>query len=171
MGPATTPPLDADLRTLSELLWRYRDVLESIEYHLEVHGLLISAGADRWLGRAADHLSDGITDLTALDHRRADAVTRVAGPLGLEPGASLRELAARAPEPWGDILTDHATWLLPAMARLAEASARTRSSVTSGLARLHDALGALVPTGGATYDHAGRAVSSAGGSLLFDGRA
>jgi hypothetical protein len=166
------PTIDGELRSLGQLLWRYREKLEHVEFLLDVQHLLVANGRDRWLARAADQLRAAAEELADLDHQRSAVLGRVAFGLGRSGGLTLRELAEAAPPPWGDIFADHLSWFTAELARISDAALAARSSVEGGLAGVQQMLQALSGGGGQGYDHAGRRTAiAAAGSLFFDDRA
>jgi hypothetical protein len=168
-GMSTEP--GEGLRTLAQLLWSCREHLERIEFLLEVDLLLMENRRERWLARISDELRATTEDLVALDLRRTAATAEAAAHLGLDQPASLRDLADRAPQPWGDIFTDHARWFAQALVRIGAANQLTRSTAEQGLARVSELLNTIGGTRSTGYDHAGRAVAgTAGGSVFFDDR-
>lgn len=169
MGPST---LDDDLRSLGQLLWRYREHLEHVEFLLDVEHLLVTAGRDRWLARTADQLKAAAEDVAALDHERSHLLGQLALSLGRPGPLTLRQVVDAAPTPWGDIFADHLTWFTQEVRRISDAALQARSSLEGGLDRVQDVLRTLGGTGGSGYDHAGRAVASrTGNALFFDNRA
>jgi hypothetical protein len=169
---ASASAADDDLRQLGQLLWRYREQLEQLEFLLDVQRLLVANGRDRWLGRVVDQLDVAALELDVLEQQRAEVLHRVTARLGLPGQASLRDLVAHSPEPWADLLADHLVWFTREVARIAEVAQQARAVVGEGLAGVQDLLRNLKGGGGTGYGHDGRPVAHiAGGSLFFDDRA
>jgi hypothetical protein len=95
------------LSEVSTLLWQERQLLELLVFKLEEQQLLLAAGRTRWLALAADELDAVMEDLRHVELLRAIEVDATAAALGIEAGPSLAALAAAAPEPWDDLLTQH----------------------------------------------------------------
>jgi hypothetical protein len=166
------PRVDDDLRQLGQLLWRYREQFEQLEFLLDVQRLLAAGGSDRWLGRVVDLLDVAAADLHALEGRRVQLLGQLGPQLGLGSRPTLGELVARSPEPWGDLLADHLRWFTREVANLAALLEETRTVVAHGLAGVQHLLEQLRGSGGGGYDGGGRPVAHAtAGALLFDDRA
>jgi hypothetical protein len=95
------------LPQLSNLLWRERDLLELLLFKLEQEQLLLAAGKSRWIARATHEVEMVLEAIGQAELVRAAEVEAVARELSLPSETSLRELAAAAPAPWGDLLADH----------------------------------------------------------------
>lgn len=166
------PAVEDDLRRLCEVLWRYRQRLEDLEYLLDVQGLLVTNGRERWLARVVDQLEVTAAELHELEGQRSAAADRAAHGLGLVGRPTLREITAASPEPWATMLSDHLAWFTPQTGRLGQQIEALRSAVGDGLAGVQELLRGLRRSGGVGYDHGGRPVAHAGASsLLFDDRA
>lgn len=164
--------VDDDFKHLGQLLWHYRQALTEVEYLLDVQDLLVTAGRERWLSRAADHLRGAVDGLAALDAERSEVVRRVAAGLAVSPTTTLGGLASIAPDPWSEILADHVAWFNLQLQVVGDAVARTRSSVEGGLDHISDLLRTLAGAADSGYDAGGRRVAvPAATSLLFDDRA
>jgi len=131
-GAAT--PLAGILGDLSRMLWEQRELIELLEYRLEVQQLLTIAGR-------ADRLPLAIADLEALMERirmsedvRLGVVAECAVLLGLGVRSSLRDLSGVAPEPWNFVLQDHQTALLQLVASTEELAATNRELAAKGIA-------------------------------------
>ena len=148
------------MQRLSQVLWRERELLENLQYALEVEQLILASGRSGWLLRAATDVEGVLGDLRRTEVMRAVAADQVAAGLGLAPNPSLKELATRVGEPWGEILTDHREAFL-AMTRSITALADTnRDLITSGYRSARETLLAMDDaTDGYTAD--GTAVVSA----------
>lgn len=95
------------LGSLSDLLWRERDLLESLRYRLEVEHLLLAAGRTELLAVAVREVDDVLALIRTAELGRAVEVAAAATALGLPEGASLLDLATAAPAPWDGILLEH----------------------------------------------------------------
>ncbi len=89
---------------VSEMLWRERRLLELLLFKLEEEQMVLAAGRNRWLAHATRELETVFEEINIAELERAVSVNAAARWLGLESGASLRELAAVAPEPWDRLL-------------------------------------------------------------------
>jgi hypothetical protein len=95
------------LREVSAILWRERHLLELLLFKLDEEQLVLAAGRTRWLPRATREVEMVLEEMRQTELERAVEVSRLAVDLGLPAGASLRQLADAAPEPWEGILTEH----------------------------------------------------------------
>jgi len=95
------------MEKLSLILWRERELLESLLFKLETERLVLAAGRERWLARAAREVESVLAAIRETEVLRAVAADEAAGDLGLQPNTSLKALAEAADEPWRTMLTDH----------------------------------------------------------------
>jgi len=95
------------LPEVSTILWRERNLLELLLFKLEEERLVLTAGLSRWLPHANREVDLVIAELRQIEGARTGALDGVAPELGLEPGLTLRELAAAAPPPWDGLLEQH----------------------------------------------------------------
>ena len=95
------------LREVSAILWRERHLLELLLFKLDEEQLVLAAGRTRWLARATREVEMVLEEIRQTELERAVEVSRVAVDLGLRAGASLRQLAEAAAEPWRGILAEH----------------------------------------------------------------
>jgi hypothetical protein len=111
------------LRDVSNILWRERNLLELLAFKLDAERLLARAGRTRWLARADHEVEMVLGELKAVELERGIHVQVLGEELGLEGDATLLLLAETAPGEWGGILNDHRRALL-ALARDVDRSAR-----------------------------------------------
>lgn len=114
------------LRTLSDLLWHERDLLESLQYRLEVEQLLLEAGRTTRLPIAAGEVDDALAQIRTAELARAAELATVTAALGLSDGASLRDIAEAAPAPWDGIYREHRTALLSLTTEISGVAAANR---------------------------------------------
>jgi flagellar FlgN protein len=155
------------LERLSRVLWREREMLETLQYHLEVEQLILASGRTRWLGRAAKDVEGVLDQMRRTEVMRAVAADDAAAALGLDPNPSLRDLAERAPAPWDEILSDHRSSFMTMTIEITELADANRDLITSGYRSARETLLAL---GEATEGYAadGSAVVSATAPSRFD---
>ncbi|WP_104166956.1 flagellar protein FlgN [Arthrobacter sp. SX1312] len=95
-------------QNLSALLWQERELLELLVFKLEEEQLLLTSGRTRWLHHATREVEQVLERLRDTGLARAVHASGVAKDWGIDGTATLRELAAAAPdEPWGELLTAH----------------------------------------------------------------
>ena len=89
------------MERIAALLERERELLDVLLFKLVETRLILESGDTRYLARSTREVERARSRLRELDLVRATTVARH------DPGASLRALAARSPEPWPGILRDH----------------------------------------------------------------
>ncbi len=95
------------LNELSTVLWRERELLESLLFKLEEEELVLASGRSRWVGRATREVEGVLDQIRGIELGRAIEADDAARQVGIAEGASLQELAAAAPSPWNDLLRSH----------------------------------------------------------------
>lgn len=162
---ATTP---VDFNQLNGLLWRYRPCLERFEFLLEVQLMVLESGRREWQGQMADLFEEVADTLNSLDLERE---------VILGDSVNLSELAARAPEPWPEILAEQQAELEAATSRIASLRQRNTKAITEGaegINKLIDALveasGQLQGKAGPSYGQDGRLEHDTVSAMIFDGR-
>jgi hypothetical protein len=152
--------METPMQRLSQVLWRERELLESLQYALEVEQLILASGRTGWLLRAATDVEGVLADLRRTEVMRAVAADQAAASMGLAPNPSLKELATRVGEPWGEILSDHREAFLAMTRSITELADSNRDLITSGYRSARETLLAMGDaTDGYTAD--GSAVVSA----------
>lgn len=111
------------LRDVSNILWRERNLLELLAFKLDSERLLARAGRTRWLARADHEVEMVLGELKAVELERGIQVQALGNELGLDADPTLLVLAAAAPGEWAGILADHRRALLE-LARDVDRSAR-----------------------------------------------
>lgn len=133
----------------SNILWRQRHLLELLLFKLEVEQTLLASGRLRWLARATNEVEMVLDEIRTTELARAVAVDRLAAELGLDPGCSLREIAAVASPPWDGIFTEHRAAFLQLTEEVAVVARANRDLVSHGqqsLAEVLDVLGETAAT-------------------------
>ena len=148
------------MQRLSQVLWRERELMEGLQYALEVEQLILASGRSGWLMRAATDVESVLDDLRRTEVLRAVAADQAAAALGLGANPSLRDLAERVGDPWGEILSDHREAFLGMTRSITELADTNRDLITSGYRSARETLLAMgEATDGYTAD--GTAVVSA----------
>jgi hypothetical protein len=117
---------------LSSILWRERDLLELLLFKLEVEQLVLTSGRTHWLAVAAREVETVLHEIRDAELIRAIAVDTVAAGLGLEPNASLRDIAQASEEPWRAIWLDHREAFTTVATQISEMSQSNRVLLTAG---------------------------------------
>jgi hypothetical protein len=120
------------MEDLASALWRERELLEMLLFKLEVEQLVLAGGRSRWLPAAAHEIESVLESIREVEVLRAIEVDDVAEELGLEPNASLREIAERCDEPWRSIWLDHREAFTTVAAQVSEMAESNRELLTAG---------------------------------------
>lgn len=156
------------MENLSLILWRERELLETLLYKLEQEQLVLAAGRTRWLARAAREVEAVLDTLRETEILRAAAADEVAASIGLDDNPSLRALADAVDEPWHSILLDHRDAFLGFTREITGLAATNRDLLTAGYQAARDTLMSL-GDGADTYAPDGSAVvSDRGAHRLLD---
>ncbi len=149
--------VEAALAQLSRVLWQQRDLIEVLEYRLEVQQLLMIAGRSDRLSIAVGEVEGALDAIRTVEETRLRVVAEAATALGLPPTATLTQIRTAAPEPWDFVLGDHHSAFLRLVASTEELSARSRELAQKGLGETRAAFshlnGAPTKTYGRHGDH------------------
>lgn len=135
------------LPELSAVLWKERHLLELLLFKLETEQLLLAAGRSRWLARASGEVEMVLGELKHTELERAVVTTGAAAALGLDAGASLRELADAAPPPWRNLLAEHRAAFLGLTDEVSELARTNRELLGRGRHAVHQVLAGIGTTG------------------------
>ncbi|MFV0632976.1 flagellar export chaperone FlgN [Demequina sp.] len=155
------------LDALSNVLWKERELLDTLLFKLEVEELIIAHGRTRWLGRAAHDVERVLDHMRELEVGRAVEATDAASLLGLGADASLLEIAGAAPEPWNDMMHSHHLALTTVTAQIDALSHANHALLEQTLRATREALVGIEAAAG-EYDPTGTPRGSDGGALLLD---
>lgn len=155
------------LNELSTVLWRQRELLESLLFKLEEEELVLASGRTRWLGRATREVEAVLDQMRTVELGRAVEADEAAREVGLVEGASLLELAKAAPSPWNDLLRSHHVALTD-LTRQIDAIARSNRDVLSQAMRASQEALMGMPSTQATYGQRGNAAQTIDSSFLLD---
>lgn len=145
------------MEDLSLILWRERELLDTLLYKLEIEQLVLASGRSRWLPTAAREVETILDAIRETELLRAVAADEAAARIGLSSNPSLRLLAEAVDEPWQSILLDHREAFLTYTREIADIAAANRELLTAGQLAARDMFLGLAdqPDG---YAHDGRAV-------------
>jgi len=135
-GPTAATDLLAEL---SRVLWQQRNLIEVLEYRLEVQQLLMISGRAERLALAVGEVEVALTDIRTIEERRVAIVSRAAVALGLPSSATLTQIRSKAPEPWDYVLADHQTELQRLVSSTEDLANRNREVSQRGLADIRSA--------------------------------
>ena len=128
------------MEKLTWVLWRERELLETLLYRLEIEELVMSTGRSRWLAKATSDVDEVVEEIREVEILRAVAADEAAADAGLEPNSSLADLIARADEPWQSILVEHRDAFLALTDEIARTAQTNRALIVSGLRATQDTL-------------------------------
>jgi hypothetical protein len=152
---------------LSLILWRERELLETLLYKLEIEKLVLASGSSRWLATAAKEVEAVLTAVRETELLRAIAADEAAASIGLASNPSLRALAEAVDEPWRSILLDHREAFVNYMQEITAIAAANRELLTSGQMAARETLLGLTE-GTSTYSQDGSAVTRETSRRLVD---
>lgn len=125
---------------VSDALWLQRETLQTLLYRLVCEKLVLISGSNRWLARADDEVREALQRLRDGELLRALEVDELTRTLGLGADASLAEIAAGAPEPWGTLLSDHRDALRTITFEVQSVADENRHLLESGAQAVHKTL-------------------------------
>lgn len=153
--------------TLSSMLWRERQLLELLLFKLEEEQLLLTSGRTRWLPHATREVENVLEQIRDTELGRSVETDALATELGLEPGATLKQIAGSAPSPWDELLTSHHTAFVTLTTQIDSLAAGNRELLTTAQRAVQETLMALNETV-QTYDSSGATRASATSASLLD---
>ncbi len=119
------------MEDLSLVLWRERELLETLLYKLEVEKLVLASHSTRWLAPAAREVEAVLETIRATELLRAVAADSAATSVGLASNPSLRALAEAVGEPWHTILMEHHKAFVTYTRDLVDIAATNRELLTA----------------------------------------
>jgi hypothetical protein len=146
------------MHELSAVLWRERELLETLHFKLDMEHLLLTTGAHRWLGRASQEIEYVTARLKEVGLARAVEAAEVAESLGLDAMSTLRQLVAACEDlVWRDLLESHLEALLRVTAAIAEVRDGNERMLREAGRIAQDAAAGVGAGGDGTYDARGLA--------------
>lgn len=115
------------MEQIAAVLERERELLDILLFKLIETRLILESRETRYLSRATREVERARTRAREVDLVRATTVARH------RPGATLRDLAAEAPEPWPGILRDHHELLVSLVAEIEVTAHRNAGEARAGL--------------------------------------
>ncbi len=128
------------MEKLSLILWRERELLETLQYRLEVEQLVMASGRTSWLMRAAADVESVLEDIRLTEVMRAAIADEVAAEFGLEPNPSLSSLIEHAPEPWSELLAEHRAAFAATTTEISRLAEGNRMLISAGYLSAREAL-------------------------------
>jgi flagellar biosynthesis/type III secretory pathway chaperone len=156
----------AAIHDLSARLWQERELLDLLTFKLEEEQLLLTAGKTQWLSHATREVEQVVERLQLAGLDRAVAAAAVARDWGLPEEATLRELAAGAPDStWAELLTAHLSALTEQTAHIRQLRDANAQFLRAAARSTQETLAATEAMA-TTYDAEGRAASSGEAHLV-----
>lgn len=145
------------MEDLSLILWRERELLETLLYKLEMEKLVLASGSNRWLATSAREVEAILASIRETELLRAVVADEAAASIGMAANPSLRALADAVDEPWRSILLDHRAAFVQYSREILEIAASNRELLTTGQQAARDTFLGLSETAD-SYSHTGTAV-------------
>ncbi len=155
------------LQSLSTFLWHERDLLDRLLYRLQLERLVLDAGLTDRLPMAARDVDEVLAKIRSAELGRATALVDVTRDLGLDPEATLAQVAERVDEPWADLFRQHREALLALAVAIREAAHDNRDVLAAADQAAQEALTVLQDSLG-TYDQHGAAQAGPAGAQIVD---
>lgn len=146
------------MEKLSQILWRERELLDTLLFKLEQEQMVLASGRTRWLMRAAREVEQVLATIRETEILRSVAADQVANSIGLEYNPSLRVLAEAVDEPWRSILGDHHTAFVTVTHEISALADANRDLITAGYRSARETLMSL-DSGAEGYGADGSAVT------------
>ena len=142
---------------LSAQLWRERELLELLLFKLEEEQLLLVAGKSRWIAHATREVEQVMDRMRAVGLARTVEVATLAEEWGIGPDATLRELAAAAPDGiWADIFGSHLAAMTELTGQIADVRDTNERLLREAARSTQETLNGLAGAPGAgVYDASG----------------
>lgn len=136
----------ASLDELSRVLWTQRELIDVLQYRLEVQRLMLIASRPDRLSMALSEVESAMAAIREVETARDAIVRRCAEFLGLAPNATITQLRNAAPEPWHTLLAEHQEALLAQVAETERLAATNRELSARGVADMREVLNEITGT-------------------------
>lgn len=120
------------MQDLSSVLWRERELLDTLLYKLEVEQLVLASGRTHHLATAAREVEATLERIREIEILRAVELDELAGELGLGTNPTLFEIAEVSDEPWRTIWLDHREAFTTTATAITQMSESNRELLTAG---------------------------------------
>lgn len=155
------------LNEFSGVLWRERQLLELLLFKLEEEQLILTSGRTQWLGHATREVESVLDQIRTAELGRAVEADAAAREVGAAEGSSLLTIAAHAPAPWRDILTEHHRAFVELTEQVNELAEGNRELLSTSSRAAQETLLSLQESV-QTYDDRGASTTAASGASLLD---
>lgn len=153
---------------VSNILWRERQLLELLQFKLEVEQSLLATGRTRWLSHATREIEMVIDEVKQVEVVRAMEVQALCDELGVVDQPTLSALVGVLPEPWSGIFEEHRQAFLQATQEIVGLAEANRELLARGYRSAREALASLGADRVETYGPAGLSVARGSGRHLLD---
>lgn len=154
---------------VSNILWRERQLLELLQFKLEVEQSLLATGRTRWLSHATREIEMIIDEVKQVEVVRSMEVQALCEQLGLIDLPTLSSLVGALPEPWSGIFEEHRQAFLLATQEIVGLAESNRELLARGYSAAREALATLGAARVETYGPGGLSVARSGaGTHLLD---
>ncbi len=147
---------------VSNILWRERQLLELLQFKLEVEQSLLAAGKNRWLSHATREIEMLIDEVKQVELVRSLEVSSLCASLGTPEASTLSELVGMLPDPWATIFEDHRQAFLQATQEIVGLADTNRELLARGYQAAREALASIGADRVETYGPAGLTVARSG---------
>lgn len=147
---------------VSNILWRERQLLELLQFKLEVEQSLLAAGRTRWLGHATREIEMLIDEIKQVEVVRAVEVSGLCVEMGIGETPTLKALCEVLPSPWAGIFEEHRQAFLLATQEIVGLAETNRELLARGYQAAREALATMGAERVETYGPGGLSVARAG---------
>jgi hypothetical protein len=147
---------------VSNILWRERQLLELLQFKLEVEQSLLASGKTRWLSHATREIELLIDEVKQVELVRSIEVGALCSAMGVHEAPTLKALCAVLPDPWRGIFEEHRQAFLRATQEIVGLAESNRELLARGYQAAREALAAMGAERVETYGPGGLSVHSAG---------
>ena len=147
---------------VSNILWRERQLLELLQFKLEVEQSLLATGRTRWLSHATREIEMLIDEVKQVELARAFEVSALCREMGVAETPTLKSLVDVLPAPWSGIFEEHRQAFLQATQEIVGLAETNRELLARGYTAAREALAVLGAERVETYGPGGLSVARSG---------
>lgn len=155
------------LNDFSGVLWRERQLLELLLFKLEEEQLILTSGKTQWLGHATREVESVLEQIRGAELGRAVEADVAAREVGVPEGSNLLTIAAHAPAPWRELLTEHHHAFVELTEQVNELAEGNRELLATSSRAAQETLMSLQESV-QTYDDRGATTAAMSGASLLD---
>ena len=155
------------LNDFSGVLWRERQLLELLLFKLEEEQLILTSGKTQWLGHATREVESVLEQIRTAELGRTIEADVAAREVGVAEGSNLLTIAAHAPSPWRELLTEHHHAFVELTEQVNELAEGNRELLATSSRAAQETLMSLQESV-QTYDDRGATTAAMSGASLLD---